>query len=124
MTNQAANQTTKTSKQWWEETKADEAKLNQWLIKQHRGEVTASKRILDFATEHAPNLATHNLLMIIVKEEIKHAIWIAGLLKKRGLTPDTTNAEERYWKTALPEVTNFHTGAAVGAHAEQMRLDG
>lgn len=122
MTNQAANQTLRTSKQWWEETKADEAKLNQWLVKQHRGEVTASKRIVDFATAYALDPTTNMLLVMIAKEEEQHATWIAGLLKKRGLTPDTANAEKRYWAATIPEVTSFNTGAAIGAHAEWMRL--
>jgi tRNA isopentenyl-2-thiomethyl-A-37 hydroxylase MiaE len=117
-----ANQTTKTPKQWWKETKADETKLNQWLIKQHRGEVTASKRILDFGEKYAPDSTSHMLLVMIAKEEGQHATWISGLLKKRGLTPDTENAEKRYWQATLPEVTSFETGAAVGAHAEWMRL--
>jgi hypothetical protein len=30
--------------------------------------------------------------------------------------------QDRYWQRTVPEVTDLATGAAVGAHAEKMRL--
>lgn len=59
----------------------------------------------------------------LIKQERKHAGWVLGLLQTRGVEPDTSNAEKRYWQEVLPEIESFETGAAVGAHAEAMRLE-
>lgn len=112
----------KTSEQWWEEVKADEAKLSDWLIKQYRGEVTAGDRVESFAKKYAPNSHAASTLFVIAGQERQHADWVLELLNSRGITPDVSNAEERYWKETLPEVESFETGAAIGAHAEAMRL--
>lgn len=113
----------KTSSEWWAEVKADPAKFNAWLIRQHRGEASAYDRIQDFAGRYAPDPAIYAALMTIADEEQKHAGWIQALLESRGIPVDTSGAENRYWSATLPAITSFETGAAVGAHAEAMRLE-
>lgn len=113
----------RSSKQWWEETKADPQKLNEWLIKQYRGEATAAVRIREFAMAHAPSPKDQLTLGIIAGQELLHAEWVLELLKARGLEPDLDGAEERYWKETLPGIESFETGAGVAAHAEAMRLE-
>lgn len=113
----------KTSQQWWDEVKVDSNKLNRWLLKQWRGEVTASGRIRGFAATYAPDESTSRILHIIADQERQHAEWVLELLKARGINPDATGAEVRYWKETLPQVRSFEVGAAVGAHAEGMRLE-
>lgn len=112
----------KTSAEWWEETVRDQAKLTEWLKKQHRGEATAADRILAFAEKYAT--AEHQMVLgVIATQERRHAEWVLGLLSVRGIEPDTSNAEERYWKETLPGIEDFETGAGVAAHAERMRLE-
>ncbi len=111
------------SEAWWSVTKADPERFNRWLVKQYRGEATASKRILDFAENHAPDETSKRILRVIAKQEAMHAEWVLELLKKRGIEPDVSNAEARYWQHTLPGIRSFTTGAAVGAHAEKMRLE-
>lgn len=113
----------KNSKTWWNEVKNDKTKLNDWLVKQYRGEVTAADRILAFTdkyAEHDRNIAT---LKVIASQERMHAEWVKGLLDARGITPDLSGAEDKYWSKTLPDIESFETGAAVGAHAEAMRLE-
>lgn len=113
----------KTSQQWWTEVKADPEKFNGWLVRQYRGEVTASQRILGFASAHAPDDTAVRILTTIAKQETQHAEWVLALLKTRGIEPDLRGAEKRYWKETMPQITSFETGCAVGAHAEKMRLE-
>ncbi len=111
-----------TSQQWWAGIKADAARFNDWLVKQYRGEVTAARRIEQFRDAYARDAQPKRVLTLIAAQEEKHAAWVLGLLEARGIQPDVAGAEERYWKETLPEVADFETGAAVGAHAEEMRL--
>jgi len=113
----------KTSQQWWAEVKADPDKLNGWLIRQYRGEATASRRIKEFADRYAPDTVTKRILGMIADQEKQHAEWVLELLKARGIEPNLNDAEKRYWKETLPDIKTFSTGAAVGAHAERMRLE-
>lgn len=113
----------KTSQQWWDEVKVDNAKLNRWLLKQWRGEVTAAARISGFADSYAPDESTIRILHIIAGQEKQHAEWVLALLHSRGIVPDLRGAELRYWKETMPQVRSFEVGAAVGAHAEAMRLE-
>lgn len=114
---------TKTSEQWWSETKNDDQLLNDWLIKQYRGEVTAAHRIRAFAEQYCNDKRAIKILHVIAEQEEQHASWVLDLLKARDIEPDVSNAEERYWKETLPDIESFETGAAVGAHAEAMRLE-
>ncbi len=114
----------RTSKQWWEEVKADTEKFNRWLVKQYRGEVTASNRINLFATHFADEGSFQaKLLKSIALDESKHARWILDILKSRGLEPSIEGAGERYWSKTVPRILSFEYGCAVGAHAEGMRLE-
>lgn len=112
-----------TSKLWWDSVKSDSEKFNDWLVKQYRGEVTAASRIVEFANKYATSSRDKRILGVIAGQESKHADWVLSLLASRGVTPKVEHAEERYWKETLPEIESFETGAAVGAHAEAMRLE-
>lgn len=115
---------TVTSKEWWSEVKNDPERFQDWLIKQHRGEVTAASRIERFAATLAPNDKCRKTLKVIAGQELQHASWVQGLLETRGISPDISHAEERYWREVLPEGdVTFEEVAAIGAHAEAMRLE-
>ena len=113
----------RTSKQWWEEVKADPEKFNRWLVKQYRGEVTAASRIEQFAEKYTPAETVRTILDVIAGQERRHAKWILAILKSRGVEPSINDAERRYWNMTLPGIASFQTGCAVGAHAEAMRLE-
>lgn len=113
----------KTSKQWWDETKADPVKVNNWLQQQYTGEITAAGRIVDFGDKYAATDKEKKILNFIADQERTHADWIKTLLVTRGIEPKLSNPNKRYWKEALPGISDFATGAAVAAHAEAMRLD-
>lgn len=66
------------------------------------------------------------MLSVISGQEKQHAQWVKELLENRGISVDDKSiaeAEERYWKHTLPGIDSFETGAAVAAHAENMRLE-
>lgn len=113
----------KTSQQWWNEVKGDPKRFNGWLLRQFRGEATAAERIVEFADKYAPDVQTKRILYTIASQEATHADWVLQLLKTRGIEPDVSGAEKRYWKETLPDITSFETGAGVAAHAERMRLE-
>jgi rubrerythrin len=117
----------KTSIEWWNEVKQDEEKLNEWLVKQWRGEVTAALRIQRFSEQFAAgNARVQRILAEIAKQEDTHAQWVGELLARRGILYDVDvvqEAEKRYWKETLPGITSLETGAAVAAQAESMRLE-
>lgn len=117
------NASSKTSAEWWTETKANEKKLNAWLQKQYAGELGAVGRINSFRDKFTtPKSQDFNTLTLISLQELKHSEWVRILLRNRGieLAADHTT---RYWNEILPEATDFKSGAAVGAHAEAMRLE-
>ena len=117
----------KTSKQWWDEIKADDIKIAAWLRKQWRGEVTASMRIKKLAEQYASSDSREfKMLTKIAEQEETHASWVKTLLANRNIPVDETDiiqAEERYWAKTLLGITDLSTGAAVAAHAEGMRLE-
>jgi len=113
----------KTSAQWWAEVKADPAKFNNWLVKQYRGEVTAAHRIRDIVRQFAPTARYAQILERIAVQEEQHAEWVLGLLKTRGVEASLDGAEKRYWAAVKDAAVDFSTAAAVGAHAEEMRLE-
>ncbi len=112
------------SARWWEETRSDSERLKDWLFDQYRGEVTAASRIEHLRDLHAaPGGRAHRVLTVIAGQERRHAGWVAGLLRARGLTPEVRGEPEaRYWARTLPGIHDLETGCAVGAHAERMRL--
>lgn len=113
----------KTSQEWWDETKSDPAKLNDWLQKQYTGEVTAAERIVEFSHKYAVSDRHRQVLAYIAGQERIHAEWIKELLENRGIAPVLRDPNQRYWKETLPGITDFESGAAVAYHAERMRLD-
>lgn len=116
--------TTQTSAQWWAATKADPAKLHDWLTDQLRGETLAAARIeaLRDTFHAAPDAA--RVLTVIAAQEAEHARWVQGLLEARGLPVVVDERQGRYWDAqALSAIADFETGCAVGAHAERMRLE-
>lgn len=117
-------QVPQTSEIWWSSVKQDESKLLDWLAKQYHGEVTAAKRITDFASHYTePDSREARLLNVIAGQETNHAQWVGDLLVNRGQEPVRLKKPERYWDKTLPEIGNFAIGAAVAAHAEHMRLE-
>ena len=44
------------------------------------------------------------------------------LLRARGAKPVVLDKDERYWRETLDGIDSFESGAAVAAHAEEMRL--
>jgi len=115
----------RSSAAWWAEVKADPARLMAWLFAQHRGEVTAADRIVVLRDAHAPaGSRAYRLLTVIADQERRHAGWVGELLRARGRAPAVVGAAEaRYWQRTLPGIADLETGCAVGAHAEQMRLE-
>ncbi|MBA2541509.1 MAG: hypothetical protein H0V17_17840, partial [Deltaproteobacteria bacterium] len=57
------------------------------------------------------------------RQERDHAGWIGELLAARGQRVEVQTKSDRYWRSVVPSITDLATGAAVGAHAERMRLE-
>jgi hypothetical protein len=113
-----------TSVAWWERTKTDATRLHAWLYDQYRGEVTAASRIEALRDKFAaPGHRAYRLLTVIASQEREHARWVGELLATRGLAVEVQDKTDRYWRTVVPEIESLETGAAVGAHAETMRLE-
>jgi tRNA isopentenyl-2-thiomethyl-A-37 hydroxylase MiaE len=113
----------KTSQQWWDEVKNNTELLHEWLVKQYRGEVTAAIRIRAVIEKFDLTAKAKRILNEIASQEEKHAELVLKLLTDRGITPSVEHAEDRYWKEVLPSAVDFATTAAIGAHAEAMRLE-
>lgn len=115
----------RTSHQWWEEVKANPEKMKDWLLKQYTGEVTAADRIIQLRDRHDDDLTFHQFktLTAIANQERKHASWIEDLLLARGIQAEVGDPNARYWKETLKDLNDFETTAAIGAHAERMRLE-
>lgn len=45
------------------------------------------------------------------------------MLTARGLETKILDKESRYWNKTIPSIDSFESGAAVAAHAEEMRLE-
>ena len=111
------------SKTWWSTIKSDREAFTAWLYDQYRGEVTAGGRIDALRDTFAkPGTKAHRVLSVVAAQERKHGRWVAALLEARGLEVRVETKEDRYWRATVPEITDLETGAAVGAHAERMRL--
>lgn len=115
----------KTSVQWWNETKASSELTKEWLKNQYHGEVTAAARISEFASM-VNDVKLKKTLEIIAKQEEAHAAWVRELLIARGIEADILDKESRYWSKTLPDdykSLSTERLAAIGAHAEGMRLE-
>jgi rubrerythrin len=114
----------KTSAAWWEETKSSDSAFEGWLHDQYRGESTAAARIELLRDAFAPpGSRAHRVLTVIAAQEKRHASWIGELLTARDRSLDAAKKTERYWPEVTSGITDLETGAAVGAHAERMRLE-
>ena len=58
----------------------------------------------------------------IAAQERTHASWVGQLLQARGVTPQLLDKDDRYWRETLTGIDSLESGAAVAAHAEDMRL--
>jgi rubrerythrin len=114
----------KTSKEWWTEVKASKEKLASWLQAQFVGETGAAVRIRDFQQKFGSEISQKqsDILNTIADQEMNHASWVKTLLESRGIATVDEHSD-RYWKEILPSAVDYKTGAAVGAHAEKMRLE-
>lgn len=111
------------SARWWARVRCDPRAFEDWLYDQFRGEHTAAGRIERLRDAFcAPAQRSFRVLTVIARQERRHAQWVGELLATRGLRAEVPPAEERYWAQTLPGVRDLRTGAAVGAHAERMRL--
>lgn len=114
----------KTSKDWWEAIKKDPLKLEDWLKKQFRGEVTAVERLDHFCANFVP--AGHKwlkTLYMIQEQERQHAAWVKVLLENRGYSTGLLQTPQGYWDQTLAQVSSFESAAAASANAEVMRLE-
>jgi hypothetical protein len=115
----------KTTNQWWNEVKSDEAKLHAWLRRQYVGELAAvnllSELLISFGSDMTPK--QWETIYKIMQQEALHGHRMKGLLDARGIKPEkNASAERRYWKEVLPAVDSFGKAVAAGFHAEHMRL--
>jgi tRNA isopentenyl-2-thiomethyl-A-37 hydroxylase MiaE len=114
----------RTSKTWWEHTRDDPSRLEAWLYDQYRGEVTAASRIETVRDRFAtPSSRAYRVLTAIAKQERAHATWVGELLAARGLRVEVSSKPDRYWQRVVRGIDDLETAAAVGAHAETMRLE-
>jgi hypothetical protein len=117
------------SSTWWKATRGvgDEqslARLSAWLYDQYRGELTAASRIETLRDKFTtPGSRPYRVLTAIAAQERDHAGWVGELLAARGLAIEVQDKRDRYWQRVLPGIADLATGAAVGAHAERMRLE-
>ncbi len=112
------------SSTWWKGIRHSSEKLHAWLRDQYRGEVTAADRIEILRDSFtSPGSRAHRVLTVIAAQERDHAAWVGVLLAARGLAVEVQAKPDRYWRRVLPGIQDLATGAAVGAHAERMRLE-
>lgn len=112
-----------TSAAWWATVRDDRDLLMDWLQRQHRGEMTAAERIRKYCLIHPMTDKQRQALNNIAFEESLHAVWIAALIRRRGVKVETVTRPERYWDITLAAVKDLKTAVAVAAHAEKMRLE-
>lgn len=115
----------RTTDAWWLEVSSCPTRMIAWLKSQYYGESTAVDRVLFLISHYNVKGTNKMLLEKISSDERNHAMWVKGLLLNRGIDEVLLEREERYWAAALvdglPET--FELAAAIGHHAEVMRLD-
>ena len=110
------------SQAWWDSIKTDPEKVNHWLKRQYQGEVSAASKIRELILCYPADANWQKVVEMIVNQEVDHAKWIADLLRARGIEPVAEGDNERYWREPLNAITDWNSGCAVAAHAEEMRL--
>lgn len=116
----------RTVKEWWDDVKSDPAKTLNWLKNQYHGEATASEKIGKYILPQFSESKQLFIIERIMDDENKHAGWIKELLEKRGGEAAILDKTERYWEETMQDEelnTSPQYAAAVGAHAEEMRLE-
>lgn len=113
----------KSSEQWWSEVKSNQSLLVDWLKDQYHGEVTAAMRIKQIFNQFNLTEPQRKIVERIAREEAQHAKWVGSLLKNRGITPRVLTKQERYWDKTLVNISSVEDAAAIGHHAEAMRLE-
>lgn len=118
--------TSKTTEEWWAETKADPEKLAHWLRRQYVGEMAAVNLLSELLITYG-NQATeqewHNVHKVMC-QEATHAKWMKQVMDGRGISPEEgASTDRRYWAEVKPAVKSFAEGCAAGYHAEKMRLE-
>lgn len=114
----------KTSIEWWNETKANDAELINWLRNQYHGEVTAAERIERYCTAKlSEDDKRRAILKMIAAQERQHSRWVGDLLKARNAMPEILTKSERYWEIVLNKIESFEDAAGIAHHAETMRLE-
>lgn len=104
---------------WWNSVKKNETKFNSWLKKQYFGENQAYIRLNELSKRFE-----NKTLKTIAKQEKQHAEWIKNYCISKGIDlSDANKHEERYWKEVNMDFNSLEEAAAVGAHAEKMRLE-
>ena len=110
------------TQQWLDKVKSNQVELNHWLERQYVGEQLAANRIEKLAIQQEDN-RYGKVLQRIANDERKHAEWVRELLVTRNIDiPVLSMDGTRYWSPILSKITSFEEVAAVGHHAEAMRL--
>ncbi len=115
----------KTSVEWWNDTKNDQAAMIHWLQRQYVGEMAAvnllSELLIKFGAEATAE--EWDTVFKVMNQEAKHGRWIKQLLDDRGIKPEPmATTDRKYWAQVLPAVNSFAEAMAAGFHAESMRL--
>ncbi len=113
------------STEWWNETKADKAKLHHWLQRQYVGEFAAVNLLSMILIRHGAEMTPaemHNVYRVMCQEAL-HGSWMAELLAAEGIRPEPhADATRRYWEDVLPAVGDFRDAMQAAQQAESMRL--
>jgi rubrerythrin len=114
----------RTTLQWWNDTRAYESKIIDWLRRQFHGEAYAVKLMTFFLEKFARNEPEWacKTLRVIVQQEALHAKWIGELLRRRGVEPTLLQKKERYWNEVRPYIDSFESYCAAIKLVESMAL--
>lgn len=118
---------TEASKQWWDRVKENPELLNEWLIKQYRGELNAFHMLSNVVDKYTLSQMEEKILYKIMSQESAHSFWIFDLAVSRGISRSELLgsvglAVDRYWKDIIPNIRTIADVYQAGALAEDMRL--
>ncbi len=116
-----------TSKEWWNKVKGDQQEFERWLTRQYIGEVTAVRRLMELRVRFRSQMSDLEWIILssIISDEVRHSVWIKGILKWYGVSIPEVPKEDgtRYWQEALAEVQSLYDWFGISHHAETMRLE-